>query len=61
MPITFVLCARAGMPLSAVRTVGTHTHAWAQVRGWMAKHLPDAVYVPTLSTAASAAALGGAR
>ena len=58
VPITFVLCARAGMPLGEVRTVGTHSHAWAQVRGWMGEHLPDAVYVPTLSTAASAAALG---
>ena len=57
VPITFVLCARAGMPLGEVRTVGTHSHAWAQVRGWMADNLPDAVYVPTLSTAASAAAL----
>ena len=57
VPITFVLCARAGMPLGGVRTVGTHSHAWAQVRGWMADNLPDAVYVPTLSTAASAAAL----
>jgi prephenate dehydratase len=46
------------MPLSRVRAVGTHSHAWAQVRGWMSTHLPDAAYVPTLSTAASAAALG---
>ena len=58
VPITFVLCARPGMPLARVRTVGTHSHAWAQVRGWMGRHLPDAVYVPTLSTAASATALG---
>jgi prephenate dehydratase len=58
VPITFVLCARPGVPLSGVRTVGTHSHAWAQVRGWMGEHLPDAEYVPTLSTAASAAALG---
>ncbi len=58
VPITFVLCARAGMPLSGVRAVGTHSHAWAQVRGWMDRNLPDAVYVPTLSTAASATALG---
>lgn len=58
VPITFVLCARPGMPLAGVRTVGTHSHAWAQVRGWMGRHLPDAAYVPTLSTAASAAALG---
>lgn len=57
VPVTFVLCARRGMPLSSVRRVGTHSHAWAQVRTWMAANLPDAVYVPTLSTAASAAAL----
>ncbi|MER7072805.1 prephenate dehydratase [Terrabacter sp. NPDC000476] len=58
VPITFVLCARPGVALEQVRSVGTHSHAWAQVRGWMGEHLPDAVYVPTLSTAASAAALG---
>lgn len=57
VPVTFVLCARSGMPLSQVRRVGTHSHAWAQVRRWMATNLPGAVYVPTLSTAASAAAL----
>lgn len=57
VPITFVLCVRPGMPRSEVRTVGTHSHAWAQVRGWMGSHLPDAVYVPTLSTAAAAVAL----
>ena len=58
VPITFVLCARPGTQLDTVRTVGTHSHAWAQVRGWMGRHLPEAEYVPTLSTAASAAALG---
>jgi prephenate dehydratase len=60
VPITFVLAAPAGMPLSQVRAVGTHSHAWAQVRGWMGAHLPEAVYVPTLSTAAAAAGLAGA-
>ncbi|MEP7331480.1 MAG: prephenate dehydratase [Terracoccus sp.] len=59
VPITFVLCARPGTPLRGVRAVGTHSHAWAQVRGWMAANLPDAVYVPTLSTAASATTLAG--
>jgi prephenate dehydratase len=58
VPISFVLCARPGVRLEQVRTVGTHSHAWAQVRRWMGTHLPDAAYVPTLSTAASAAALG---
>lgn len=54
VPITFVLCAHGGMPLSAVRAVGTHSHAWAQVRGWMAANLPEAAYIPTLSTAGAA-------
>ncbi|GAA4117207.1 prephenate dehydratase [Knoellia locipacati] len=57
VPITFVLAARAGMPRADVRAVGTHSHAWAQVRGWMDANLPGAAYVPTLSTAAAAAGL----
>ena len=40
VPITFVLAARPGMPLAEVRAVGTHSHAWAQVRGWMARTSP---------------------
>ncbi|MFC7490366.1 MULTISPECIES: prephenate dehydratase [unclassified Knoellia] len=59
VPITFVLAARAGMPLEEIRAVGTHSHAWAQVRGWMDARLPGAAYVPTLSTAAAAAGLAG--
>ncbi len=58
VPVTFVLAARPGMPISEVRAVGTHSHAWAQVRGWMERNLPDAAYVPTLSTASSAQSLG---
>ena len=57
VPITFVLAARPGLALAEVRAVGTHSHAWAQVRTWMSTHLPEAAYVPTLSTAAAAAAL----
>src|SRR5512146_2103778 len=57
VPVTFVLAARPGTTLGTVRAVGTHSHAWAQVRGWMATHLPDAAYVPTLSTAAAAQGL----
>jgi prephenate dehydratase len=57
VPITFVLAARPRMPLADVRAIGTHSHAWAQVRKWMGAHLPEAAYVPTLSTAAAAAGL----
>jgi prephenate dehydratase len=59
VPITFVLAAKPGMPLGGVHAVGTHSHAWAQVRGWMDAHLSAATYVPTLSTAAAAAGLAG--
>ncbi|KNX39645.1 prephenate dehydratase [Luteipulveratus halotolerans] len=57
VPITFVLAAPAGTDRSTIRGVGSHSHAWPQVRGWMAQHLPEASYVPTLSTAAAAEAL----
>lgn len=60
VPITFVLAARTGMPFGDIRAVGTHSHAWAQVRGWMDANLPQATYVPTLSTAAAAAGLAEA-
>jgi len=59
VPITFVLAARDGMPLHGITAVGTHSHAWPQVRRWMAANLPDAAYVPTSSTAAAAAGLAG--
>lgn len=59
VPIRFVLAAPAGTDRAAVTGVGSHSHAWPQVRGWMAENLPQAEYVPTLSTAAAAEALGG--
>lgn len=52
--ITFVLAAAAGTSLSDVTAVGTHAHAWAQVRGWMNANLPAAHYLPTSSTASAA-------
>ena len=58
VPVTFVLAARPPTTLAEVRAVGTHSHAWAQVRGWVGANLPDAAYVPTLSTAAAAESLG---
>lgn len=45
------------MTLADVTAVGTHSHAWAQVRGWVGANLPGATYVPTLSTASSAMGL----
>lgn len=57
IPVKFSLMARPGMKLSDVRRVATHPHAQAQVRGWLEKNLPDAAVIPSMSTAAAAAAL----
>lgn len=57
VPVQFVLAARPGTTLADVRRLSTHPHALAQCRQWMAANLPDASYVPGLSTAAAAAGL----
>lgn len=59
VPIRFVLAVRPGTRMEDITGVSTHSHAWAQVRGWMATHLPEATFVPALSNAAAAADLGG--
>src|SRR5450759_2989959 len=61
VPITFVLAAPVGTGFADIRTVSTHPHAWAQVRGWMGEHLPDVEYLPAASTAAAAAGLAAER
>jgi prephenate dehydratase len=57
VPVTFVLAARPGTRLQDVRRVSSHPHGWAQCRGWVAAHLPDARYLPALSTAGAAESL----
>lgn len=59
VPVTFALAAREGTSLDDVRAVSTHPHAWAQCRGWVRTHLPQAVYVAGTSTSAPARALAG--
>ena len=60
VPITFVLAARPGTRLEDVRRIASHPHGWAQCRGWAASHLPDARYLPALSTAGAAEGLAAA-
>ncbi|WP_345714087.1 prephenate dehydratase [Kineococcus glutinatus] len=60
IPVTFVLAARPGTTLADVGVVSTHSHGYAQVRRWLAQHLPGARYVPSLSTASAAAGLAQA-
>lgn len=52
--VEFVIAAAPGTPLSGITAFGTHPHAEAQTRGWIAENLPEAVYVPASSTAAAA-------
>ncbi|WP_146359592.1 prephenate dehydratase [Arthrobacter yangruifuii] len=60
VPITFVLAVRPGVALADIRTVSTHTHAWAQCRDWAAANIPEAEYLPAASTAAAAVELSEA-
>lgn len=57
VPITFVLAARPGTRASDITHIGTHPHAWAQCRRWIASNLIDVEHVPTRSTSAAAAEL----
>lgn len=52
--VQFAILAHEGVPLSRVRRVGTHPHAAAQTRGWLAANLPDAEVLPETSTARAA-------
>lgn len=61
VPITFVLAVRPGTAMADITGVATHSHAWAQVRGWMGSHLPGASFVPALSNAAAAVDLAAGR
>ena len=57
VPIRFVLVAKPGTRMEDIRTISTHTHAWAQVRGWAEETLPGVDYLPGSSTAGAAVGL----
>lgn len=58
VPITFVLAVRPGITeLSQIRTISTHSHAWAQCRYWAEANTPTAEFMPASSTAAAAIGL----
>lgn len=50
--ISFCLAVLPGT--TDIEFIGTHPHAWAQCREWVAEHYPNAVHVPTASNAAAA-------
>ncbi|HVV23256.1 MAG TPA: prephenate dehydratase [Pseudonocardiaceae bacterium] len=57
LPVRFSVLVRPGATAADVRTVASHPHALAQVRAWLAEHLPHAPVVATTSTAAAAVAV----
>ncbi|GAB2740469.1 prephenate dehydratase [Salinifilum aidingensis] len=57
LPVRFDVLARPGLELGTVRSVASHPHALAQVRGWLGENLPDAEVRPAASTAAAAASV----
>jgi len=54
LPIQFGLYVRPGTALESVRQIITHPHAHAQVRSWIASHLPQANVTERGSTAGAA-------
>jgi prephenate dehydratase len=61
LPVEFVLAARPGVALDAVRTLAAHPQAAAQCRGWLRTHLSDATIVDVLSNSAAAIAAADGR
>ena len=54
VPVRFVLAVRPGTDPRTLTSFGSHPHGEAQVRTFMSANFPDAVYMPTSSTAAAA-------
>lgn len=54
LPVRFAILVRPGLRAGDVRTVASHPHALAQVRGWLGDHLPNATQAAANSTAAAA-------
>lgn len=54
LDVSFTIVVRQGTPASKVETVAAFPVAAAQVRHWLAEHLPEAQVVPASSNAAAA-------
>jgi prephenate dehydratase len=57
LPIRFSVLTRPGTDPAAIATVASHPHALAQVRSWLAEHLPQAGEQAAKSTSAAAVAV----
>ncbi|MDO4910884.1 MAG: prephenate dehydratase [Corynebacterium sp.] len=54
VPIAFAAMTRDDVPLEQVTTFTTHPVAYAQLKKWIAEHLPNATYVEASSNGAAA-------
>jgi prephenate dehydratase len=54
LSITFALLVRPGTALTDIKTVSAHPAAQPQVRNWLRKHLPDALWESAASNADAA-------
>ncbi|TGD89338.1 prephenate dehydratase [Mycolicibacterium sp. CH28] len=61
LDVAFSIVTRAGLTDDGVRTVAAFPIAAAQVRRWLAEHLPDADLVPAHSNAAAAQEVAAGR
>lgn len=57
LPVEFSLLVRPGTELASIKNITTHPHAQAQVRHWIEKNVPEAAYIPSMSTASAAESL----
>ncbi|MBV9512870.1 MAG: prephenate dehydratase [Mycobacteriaceae bacterium] len=61
LDVAFSIVARPGVPLAQVQTVAAFPVAAAQVRRWLAQHLPAAAVVPANSNASAAVDVAAGR
>ncbi|NUS74344.1 MAG: prephenate dehydratase [Corynebacteriales bacterium] len=57
LEVAFGLYGKPGLAQADIATVSTHPHAYAQCRGWLSTHVPQARYVAAASTADAARAV----
>ncbi|GAA3731109.1 prephenate dehydratase [Leifsonia bigeumensis] len=57
VPVNFVLVARPGTMLAAVKVVNAHSVAYAQCHRWLERNLPTHGHIPASSNVAAAASL----